>query len=57
MNVYTATTKSEILVVLHLANGDEVRTAYPASMAKEALAHFAQYLADGKPASMTNTAG
>lgn len=50
----TATrTTTEVVVILHTVNGD-VRTAYPVAMIADALAHFAQYIVDGKRATMTN---
>ncbi len=44
----------EIIVTLINANGYEVRTAYPVRELAAALAHFAQYVADGKRATIAH---
>lgn len=45
----------EIKVVLHFADHTKVTTVYPVAKLADALAHFAQYVADGKRATIEHT--
>lgn len=45
----------EIKVTLHFDDHTTVTTAYPVSKLADALAHFAQYVAEGKRATIQHT--
>lgn len=45
----------EIKVVLHFADHTTATTVYPVAKLADALAHFAQYVAEGKRATIQHT--